>query len=345
MSKNRELKFAVIGCGFWSYFQISAWKELSGVRLVAVCDQDESKARDTAQKFDLGERYYTDAQEMLTKEEVDFVDIITNPETHRYFVELAADYGKDAICQKPLAPDYDTAKGMVSSCEQKGIKLFVHENFRWQRPLRVLKDILDEGTIGKPFKARIMFCSSFPVFENQPFLAELDKFIISDVGTHVLDVARFLFGEVDRLTALTQRVNPKIKGEDVANVFLSMRDNLHCYVEMSYASILETESFPQTRVLVEGHLGSVEVLKDYEVRVTTANNTTSKTAIPPRYDWADPDYAVVHSSIVETNRNLLSALHGQGQAETTGSDNLKTLELVYAAYQSSSDQSNVKIPI
>jgi predicted dehydrogenase len=53
---------------------------------------------------------------------------------------------------------------------------------------------------------------------------------------------------------------------------------------------------------------------------------------PPRYAWADPRYDVVHASGVPCNANLLRALRGEGPAETTAEDNLKTLRLVFAAY-------------
>jgi hypothetical protein len=55
---------------------------------------------------------------------------------------------------------------------------------------------------------------------------------------------------------------------------------------------------------------------------------------PPRYAWADPAYDVVHASIVPCNADLLKALKGEGHAETTGEDNLKTVRLVFAAYDS-----------
>jgi predicted dehydrogenase len=52
------------------------------------------------------------------------------------------------------------------------------------------------------------------------------------------------------------------------------------------------------------------------------------------YPWADPDYAVVHASIVDCNRDILQALQQKGHAETTGEDNFKTVQLVFAAYES-----------
>ena len=56
--------------------------------------------------------------------------------------------------------------------------------------------------------------SGFPVFANQPFLKELEQFILTDLGSHTLDTARFLFGEAESLYCQTRRVHPDIKGED-----------------------------------------------------------------------------------------------------------------------------------
>ena len=130
-------------------------------------------------------------------------------------------------------------------------------------------------------------------------------------------------------------MNPKIKGEDVANVFMEMQNGIHCYAEMSYASLLEKEVFPQTLVLLEGSKGSIKLDADYEVKVTTEKGTKSEVVKPVLYPWLDPDYAVVHSSIVDAQQDILKGLQG-GKAETTGKDNLKTMELVYSSYQSAS---------
>ena len=188
------LKLAVIGCGFWSSFQIAAWREFSrDVQLVAVCDRDAGRAEATARRFG-GVTPYTDATEMLRREQPDVVDVITDVNTHASFVELAADHGVAVICQKPMASDLTTAQRMVAGCRKKGVPFYIHENFRWQAPIRRLKAILDMGEIGPVFKARVSFCSAFPVFDNQPFLAELDQFILTDIGSHVLDIVRYLFG-------------------------------------------------------------------------------------------------------------------------------------------------------
>lgn len=328
-----RLRFAVIGTGFWANYQIPAWMELEGVDLVALCDRTKSKAETLAHKFKVP-HVYTDVDKLLDKEKLDFVDIITDVGTHAPFTALAAQKNMGVICQKPMAPTLPLAKQMLQVCQEMKVPFFIHENWRWQSPIRKFYEILQTGAIGKLFKARVTFCSAFPVFENQPFLAELNEFILTDIGSHILDVCRFLFGEVQSLQCHTASVNPKIKGEDVANVFMKMENGTTCYAEMSYASILESESFPQTFILVEGEKGSIHLTHDFKLHVTTKISTDIIDARPRMYDWLDPDYALIHASIVECNRNILNGLTGKAPAETTGNDNFETVRLVHASYAS-----------
>jgi D-apiose dehydrogenase len=337
----KKLRGAIIGTGFWANYQIPAWLELEGVEIVALYNRTKAKAAVLGEKYAVS-RIYDDIEELLSKEKLDFIDIITDVDTHSFFVEKAAQKGVNVICQKPMAASFELAKKMVETCQATGVKFFIHENFRWQAPIRRLHELLESGIIGTPFKARVSFCSAFPVFENQPFLAELDQFILTDVGSHVLDICRFLFGEVATLYCQTARVNPTIKGEDVANVTMKMKSGLHCYAEMSYATKLEKEAFPQTLVLVEGSLGSIYLTNDFEIKITTAAGTKSEIVSPKMYNWLDPAYAVVHSSIVDCNRDILNGLNG-GACETTAEDNFKTVELVFGSYESAKDNKLVNL--
>ncbi|MFN7119018.1 MAG: Gfo/Idh/MocA family protein [Saprospiraceae bacterium] len=329
----KTLQLGIIGCGFWANFQVAGWLELPEVQIVAVCDRDQAKAQALAAKFGINKVYH-DAAEMLNKEALDCVDIITNVETHRTFVEMVAARGISVICQKPMGQTLDEAYNMVKFCHERKVKFFVHENFRWQHQLRRVKAALDSGVIGKVFKARITFCSAFDVYKNQPFLADTEHFVLTDIGSHFLDEARYLFGEAKSLYCQTHSVNPRIKGEDAAEVFLKMQNGVSCYVEMSYASILEYDMFPETHLLIEGEAGSIHLDRHYTLKITTRNGTTQEDVQAPVYTWADPTYAVFHASIVDCNRDILQDLQGIKTAETTGTDNLKTVALVWASYDS-----------
>jgi predicted dehydrogenase len=329
-----SLKFAVLGCGFWSRFQIGAWSELEGVELVAVYNRTLSKARSIAENFNIPS-VYDNPEELFARERLDFVDIITDVDTHDYFVEMAINHGiKHVISQKPMAPDFETAKRMVSICRTSGTKLYIHENYRWQAPVRRFREILDSGVIGIPFKARVSFLSGFPVFDNQPFLRELDHFILTDMGSHILDVVRFLFGECNALWCQTRSVNKGIRGEDLAVILMEMKNGMPVYTEMSYASVVEHDSFSTLHMLVEGDEGSVSLGPGFEIRTTTRKGTVSEVVKFPSYPWADPDYIVNHESGIHVNRNILDDIRGKGIAENTGEDNLETVRLIWASYDS-----------
>src|SRR5436190_1316723 len=329
------LRFAVFGAGFWSHFQLAAWRELNDAECVAIYNRTRAKAAALAKKFNVG-RVYDDAEELLRREKLDFVDIITDVDTHSHFVHLAANHKIPIICQKPLAPSVAEAERTVAACKQAGVPLLVHENWRWQRPIRRVKELVEENVIGTPFRARVDMISGFPVFKNQPFLKDLPQFILTDLGTHILDVARFLFGEASSLYCQTKRVHRDIKGEDIATVMMRMgAQQTTVLCQMAYAeNPLEREVFPQTLIFIEGAKGSIELAPDYWVRVTTDEGTLAKRYPPPRYAWAEPAYDVVQASIVDCHAHLLRGLSGKGAAETTGDDNLRTLRLVFAAYES-----------
>jgi D-apiose dehydrogenase len=329
------LRFAIFGAGFWAGYQLAAWRELKGVECVAVYNRTASKADELAKKFGIS-KVYADPAQLLAKENLDFVDVITDVDSHVGMVRLAGERGLPVICQKPMAPTLEEAMELVEFCREKRAPLFVHENWRWQTPIRQLYRLLAEGEIGTPFRARIDMISGFPVFENQPFLKNLKQFIVADLGTHILDVARFLFGEAHNLYCQTKRLHPDIKGEDVATVMMRMgRAETTVLCQMAYAeNPLEREVFPQTLIFVEGDKGSLELCPDYWIRLTTDEGTLAKRYPPPRYAWANPAYDVVQASIVECHRNLLGAISGKREAETTGEDNLKTLRLVFGAYES-----------
>jgi predicted dehydrogenase len=325
---------AIFGCGFWAWYQACGWREAGAGEIVALYNRTREKAEALAGRLGGGVAVYSDPEELLRQERPDVVDVITDVDTHAKFVSLAAKWRTPVICQKPLAPTLEQAIRMVECCRKADVPLLVHENWRWQAPVRQLKSVLGSGEIGSVHRVRVDFITGFDVFRNQPFLRGLERFILTDIGSHILDTARFLFGEARSVYCQTRRVHADIRGEDVASVMLNMGGaTVTC--NMAYAgNALEHDRFPETFVFAEGSRGSVELGPDYWVRTTTPAGTHARRHPPPRYPWADPAYEVVQASIVPCIADLAAALRGERPAETTGEDNLRTVRLVHAAYES-----------
>lgn len=336
------LQGALIGCGFFAINQLEAWRELEDAEIVAICDRDVSRLATVGERFGIAARY-TDAAAMFAAHRLDFVDIATTPPSHRALVELAAARGVPMICQKPIAPGLADARAMVAAAAGAGVPFMVHENFRWQTPILRVREQLAAGTIGAPFWGRVSFRSAYDVYSGQPYLATGERFIIEDLGIHILDTARFLFGDADAVTARTRRVNPAIRGEDVATMLLDHASGATSLVDCSYASRLEHEHFPETLIEIDGERGSLRLDRDYRLRVTTAAGTLHLDVAPPLLSWAERPWHNIQESVRNIQAHWIATLRRGSVPDTSGTDNLKTFALVEAAYESAATGQTVRL--
>lgn len=325
------MKGALIGCGFFAQNQMHGWAGIDGVTITAVCDRDPQRRAATAACF--GARSYADAAEMLAREPLDFVDIATTVAAHRPLVELAAGAGLHVICQKPFAETMADAHAMTKALQAAGKTLMVHENFRWQSPIRAAIGALRSGAIGTPFFGRVSFRSGHDVFSGQPYLATDPRFIIQDLGIHALDVARALFGDVTTLAASTRRVNPAIRGEDVATMLLDHEAGVTCLVDCSYATRRQPETFPETLLEIDGDKGTLRLDAGYRLVVQSEGETITDVS-PPLLPWAERPWHNIQESVQVIQQHFVDCLRTGREPETSGRDNLRTLALVEAAYTS-----------
>ncbi len=337
-----ELKGALIGCGFFAINQMHAWQDVEGASIVAICDRDPERLKLVGDQFGI-ERRYVDAAAMFADGGFDFVDIATTVQSHRALVDMAASHKIPAICQKPFAKTLSDAKAMVAACAAAGVPLMVHENFRWQTPIQAVKTVLQSGVIGEPFWGRFSFRSGYDVFSGQPYLAEGERFIIEDLGIHTLDIARFILGDVSSLTARAKRVNPKIKGEDVATILLDHENGATSIVDVSYASKLATEPFPETLIELDGTKGSIRLSQGYRLEVSGPDGVAVSDASPRLLSWASRPWHNIQESVLAIQQHWTDRLANGGETSTSGADNLKTLALVEAAYESAASRRPVDI--
>lgn len=327
---DAPLRLVVIGCGFFAQNHLRAWRHVRGAQVVAVCDRDEARARAAAATFGVA-AVYTDAATLLARERPDFVDIVTTPPSHRELVELAAAHRTAVICQKPAAPTLEDAGAMVAACERADVPYMVHENFRWQPAIRRARELVTTGAIGEPYFGRITFRSRHDVYRDQPYLATDRRFIIADLGVHLLDLARFFFGETDSLLCAARRVNSRIAGEDTATILLRS-PSFACVIDMSYASHQECDLFPQTLVTIEGSDATVVVDANYEVALIQTGRRERVAILPENRPL--PGEPPLRESVLAIQQHWVDCLREGRTPETSGRDNLKTLDLVLGAYRS-----------
>lgn len=336
------MRGCLVGCGFFAENHLNAWRDLA-VEIIAVCDIDPAKAAAMAARHGIV-RHYADADDMLAKERPDFVDIATTVNSHRMLVELAAKHHVPAICQKPLATNLEDADAMVAACDKAGIPLMVHENFRWRTPMLAVGQAISEGRIGNPFFGRISCRHDFDIYGPQPYLAEVERFAILDVGIHLLDLARFYFGEAESLACTTQCANPRVKGEDVATILLRHTNGATSIVDASFFTHMHPTPFPETVVEIDGSTGAARVLESYWLQITEGSVMSMISAEPRPAPWMEKPWHDVQTSVVNIQRHWLECLKTGREPATSGRDNRKTLQLGLLAYNAAASGQMLKVP-
>ncbi|HEV3258108.1 MAG TPA: Gfo/Idh/MocA family oxidoreductase [Gemmataceae bacterium] len=321
------LRGALIGCGYVSQFHLEAWARQQAGRLVAVCDLDVDRARRACAHGVC--TAYADAAQLFARERLDFVEICTRPEAHLSLTRLAAEHGVHVLCQKPAAPSLDELREMIAVCAHSGVRLMIHENVRWRAWYTRMKEEMLRGTVGRPFRLSLFMhdqrCLQPGGLAAQPYFARMPRLILYEIGPHAIDLARFFFGEPELLTCTTQHIGPQA-GEDVATVTLTYPDRA-ALLDLSWAT-----AGPHSRpewglhdVWLEGDAGSLHVLLDGRLRLDRTDGTSEVLPVPLGKDPLLDSYAA-------TQAHFLHGLETGAAFCTDGADTLKTMELVFAAY-------------
>ncbi len=330
----RTIRVGAVGCGFFAQNHFHAWQDLApqGAVLAAVCDVDPAKAEAAGKAF--GAAVYTDAAEMLSAERLDLVDIITRHDTHRPLAERAIAHGIATIVQKPFATEWQDCVAIVEAARAAGVWLAVHENFRFQAPMRRVLAEIRKGAIGAPNWARIRFRTGYDVYKTQPYFYDEERLAIADVGIHMLDLARCFMGEVERISCETQRRNPKVRAEDTATMLLRHRSGAVSVVEATYeARRGELDPFPETLLEIEGERGAIIVDAGCRMTLVRDGNTSRHEIGSPLLGWTSHPWHVAQEGAFGACSHFLDCVRRGVPAETSGEDNLKTFALVDAAYE------------
>lgn len=334
-----KLRIATIGAGYFSQFHHDAWSRIDGVSLAAVCDVDREKAESFAKKFVIP-RVYTDAAEMLDAERPDLVDIISPPSSHLTLIRLAAARGIDVICQKPFCGNLAEAKTAVEEAERAGIRLLVHENFRFQPWYVEIKRQLDDGALGTVYQASFRLRSGDgqgprAYLDRQPYFQTMERFLIHETAIHFIDTFRFLFGDIRSVFADLRRLNPAIAGEDAGLVLFEHATGTRSVFDGNRLvdHTADNRRLTMGELLVEGSAGVIRLDGDGRLfRRALASNTEAEI----RYNWSKTGFAGDCVRLLQ--QHVVEALRTDRAIVNTGREYLSNLEVEEAVYASAKER-------
>ena len=212
-----EVGVGMLGYAFMGKAHTNAYKTIPYMmypppaipRLVAVAGRHEAAVAEAARRYGY-ERYYTDWREMLEDDAVQLFDNGGPNDAHAEPSIAAAQAGKHVFCEKPLARSAEEAKGMLDAVEHAGVKHMVAFNYRFVPAIRQARKLIESGALGKIYHYRAVYLQEWimPHYET-PMIWRLDKEAagsgaLGDLGAHIIDLGRYLVGEMKSVSAMTR---------------------------------------------------------------------------------------------------------------------------------------------
>jgi predicted dehydrogenase len=334
---SEPLRGALVGCGYVAGFHLDAWQRVEGARLVALCDRDTARLERAGEKFPEA-KLYSDAAALFDDGPLDFVEICTRPDAHPALVAIAAEHGAHVLCQKPAALTRAEFCGMIAVCHRAGVRLMIHENWRFRPWYRTFRAVLDTGAIGQPIRIRIATRDTRALrpdgFRDQPYFAAMPQLILFEMGCHLIDTARFLMGEVVAVSASLGRFGTGHPGEDVATLSLRFATGALGLIDMSWCAPADVArpEWALNETIVEGTEGTLRLQADGSLQHLRLNGESEGIRVP-----LPADDQIYVDGYAATQRHFIDGLRLGDPHETDGADNLKTMDVVWAGYQSAEE--------
>jgi len=182
-----RLKVGIVGCGvIASHTHIPIFKRAKNAVIVeAVCDRNESLARETASKHKIPKAYF-DLSYMLTNENLDIIDICTPPQTHASLAIEAMNHGCHVFMEKPMALKTSDCDQMISVSRKRGVNLCVFHNVLFDTPFLKAKKLLANGAIGDFIGMRIFMSDPREemILQKNHWIHKLPGGLIGETGPH-----------------------------------------------------------------------------------------------------------------------------------------------------------------
>jgi predicted dehydrogenase len=338
-SSENPLKVVAIGAGYFSQFHYEAWQRVTGATVVGNCNRTLAGAVEIGNKFGIPEQS-DDLEKLIETCQPDLIDIITPPHTHVRNVEIAAKAGVDCIIQKPFGESIEQARTMVKLAQKAGIKLIVHENFRFMPWYRKIKTVLDSGRLGDVLNVQFNLRpgdgqGAEAYLDRQPYFQSMDKLLIHETGVHLVDTFRYLFGDVQSVYADLRQCNPVIKGEDAGIVIFQMADTLRAVFD---GNRLLDHNAPNKRVtmgemLIEGTQGSLRLDGNAQLWQRAFNSTEE---IELNYQWNNANFG--GDCVYNLIEHVVEHFNNDAPLENQGFeylDNIAIEEAIYASHAQS----------
>lgn len=211
-----EIGVGMMGYAFMGKAHTNAFKKLPYMvypppaipKLIAIAGRNEDAVKEAAKRYGYA-TYTTDWKRLVQDDRIQLFDNGGPNDAHAEPCIAAAKAGKHILCEKPLARTAKEAAAMLEAVEKAGVVHMVAHNYRFVPAIRLARDLIDSGKLGQIYHFRAVYLQEWIMDPDFPFVWRLDKKIagsgtLGDLGSHIIDLARFLVGEPRKVSAMAK---------------------------------------------------------------------------------------------------------------------------------------------
>jgi predicted dehydrogenase len=262
-----KVRVGIVGTSWWVEWMLApSIGSHPKAEIAAICGRDQQRASEVAGRFDVPQ-IYAAYQEMLEAGSLDAVVVATPDDLHYPVTMAALDAGLHVLCEKPLALNADDARAMYEKAEAAGVRHMVNFTWRWLPEFQHLRHLIQEGYLGRPFHSHWQFQGGWgrtPAY-GWRYDRERSNGMAGDLGSHMIDRARWCLGEISRvsahLTTFVEREGPNgqlLDGtNDAASLLVDFQSGASGTIHVSSVAHVGNRSFEE-RVTLHGDQGTLE---------------------------------------------------------------------------------------
>jgi len=325
----KPIRIGIIGCGGISQAHARGYKNLPELlQITATCDEIETNAEERAQQLG-ADQVYTDYEKMLKDANIDAVDICLPHDLHASVSIAASEAGKHVLVEKPIAITLEEADSMIAASEKAGTLLMVALNQRYDPAHQRIKEMIDQGVLGRILCIRIDHNQNVSLPEGHWIRsrARLGGGVLIGSGIHRVDLLRWFGGEVAQVANFWVEQPERMEGE----VAVVMNALFESGAVGEVTAIWAVRKAPWYEgVWVYGTEGSV-----YRINGLFWDS-------PDGYVKLDVPEA---DSFTEELRHFGQCILNGDTPLTNGVEARRSLEVVLAAYRSADTRESIKLPL
>ena len=331
-----KIKFAIVGCGSIGKRHIAVLDADEEAEIVAICDIDENKCIELSSLYN-GLKYYTSYTEMLASINCDVVNVVTPHQMHADMSIEALNKGFNVLVEKPMALTSDDCDRMNDAAIASGKKLWVVKQNRFNVPIRLAKELIDNNRLGKIFivKCEVLWNRYQGYYDDSPWrgVKESEGGSLYTQASHFIDLLVWWFGDIISAQTNIETQNHQIETEDTGLSVVKFSN--HALGSIIWTTCVYNKNY-EGSITIIGEKGTIKIGGQYLNKIEYWD--VEGFPLPEGIEFSDKPnkygkYQGTSSNHDKVINAIISQLKGRTHESVDGFEGIRSIKAIELMYK------------